>query len=275
MTTQKHPSFTRALITGASSGIGSALCRLLASKYIPLLITGRDASRLNALAQELSPLVEVAAFQADLENIEGRAKILDKIYQYQPNLIINNAGFGLYGEALTYETQEQLAIANVNAMAVLELTLEGARAMLSNGQKGTILNVSSAAAFQAFPCLAVYAASKAFVNSASESLDFEMRKHGIRVLASCPGMVSTAFSSRASGGEVLKDSVPSMSADFAAKQIWHQIEKQRPVHIFDWKTRFSIFLSRFVVPKSWVAALLSKIIESRHPHRTIIKINDK
>lgn len=270
---QPSTSYSRALITGASSGIGLALCRLLASKKISLLITGRDIGKLNALAQELSSTVDVIAFPADLDSDQGRAIIIDKIYQYLPDLIINNAGFGLYGEALTYETKEQLKIANVDAIAVLELTLEGARAMVSAGQKGVILNVSSAAAFQVFPCLAVYAASKAFVNSISESFDFEMRKHGIRILASCPGMVSTAFSSRAAGVHIAKENVQTMTADFAAKQIWRQIEKQKILHIFDWKTRFATWLSRFIVPKSWVAAIITKIIEARHPHRKIITQN--
>lgn len=265
------PKFSRALITGASSGIGSALCRLLASKNIPLIITGRDSTRLNVLVKELSSSVDVIAFTADIDSPQGRTTIIDKIYEHTPNLIINNAGFGLYGEALTYETQEQLKIVDVNAVAVLELTLEGARALISARQKGTILNVSSASAFQVFPCLSVYAASKAFVNSFSQSLDFEMRKYGIRILTSCPGMVSTNFSARAAGTESVNENVPKMSAEFAAQQIWQQIENEKPLYIFDWKTYFSTLLSRFLVPKSWVAALLTKIIEARHPPRNIIE----
>lgn len=261
--------FSLALVTGASSGIGEALSRLLASKNIPLMITGRNAAKLNQLAQELTPFVDVIAFTADLADASGRSLIINKIYEYHPDLIVNNAGYGLYGQALSYETKDQLGIANVDAVAVLELTLEGVRAMLSENQKGIILNVSSAAAFQVFPCSAVYAASKAFVNSISESFDFELRKQGIRVLTSCPGMVSTEFSSRASGVKTFDQKVPMMTAEFAAQEIWRQIENEKRVHIFDWRTRLGTILSRFI-PTSWVANLMMKVIEARHPPRSLI-----
>lgn len=263
--------FKLALVTGASSGIGAALCRLLASKGISLIASGRNADRLQALADELKPESNVIPLTADLATQEGRKRIVDALYQYQPDLVVNNAGFGLYGEALTYETREQVEILNVNSAAVLELTLEGARAMISAEKKGVILNVSSAAAMQVFPCMAVYSASKAFVNQMSESLDFEMRSYGVRILASCPGVVLTSFRTRAAGIENVPENTPAMSAEFAAEQIWRQIQKEKPLHVFDWKTRLATYLSRFIVPKSWVAALLTKIVESRHPPRKILK----
>lgn len=257
-----------ALVTGASSGLGTALCYLLASKNIPLIITGRDVGRLNALAVELKPFVDVIVFAADLAEAEGRTKVVEHIYEYRPDLIINNAGFGLYGEALTYTTKEQLEIVQVNAAAVLELTLEGARAMASAQQKGVILNVSSAAAWQVFPCFTVYAATKSFVNHISEALDFEMQPFGVRVLVSCPGMVSTSFSSRAAGRPVISHRKGAMTAVFAAEQIWWQIEKRKRVHIFDWKTRLATYFS-FFWPTSWKAYFLSKVIKSRHSPRSL------
>lgn len=261
--------FSLALVTGASSGIGTAFCHLLASKNIPLMITGRDAGRLNALANELRAFVDVVVFAVDLAEAEGRATMIKYMYDYRPDLVINNAGFGLYGEALTYETKEQLEIVQVNATAVLELTLEGARAMLSAQQQGVILNVSSAAAEQVFPCLAVYAATKTFVNQISEALDIEMQPYGIRVLTACPGMVSTAFSSRAAGQPVVSKTKGVMTANFAAEEIWWQIRKGKRKHIFDWKTRLATYFSS-LLPTCWTARFLAKIIESRHPRREII-----
>jgi short-subunit dehydrogenase len=263
-----HERFSLALVTGASSGIGTALCHLLASKNIPLIITGRDVGRLNALAAELKPFVDVIVFAADLSELEGRAAAIKSIREYQPDLIINNAGFGLYGEALTYDTKEQLEIAEVNAIGVLELTLEGARSMVSAGQAGVILNVSSAAAEQVFPCLAVYAASKTFVNQISESLDFEMSPHGIRILTACPGMVATAFSSRAAGQTIPSKGFGVMTASFAAEEIWMQIVKRRRKYIFDWKVRLVTYFS-MCLPTSWKARFLAKTIESRYPPRTL------
>jgi len=99
--------FSLAFVTGASSGLGAGICRLLASKGIPLLITGRNVERLKILADELQMLVPVEIIAADLSIEKERERLIDKIHEHVPDLIINNAGFGLYGPALTYETRQQ------------------------------------------------------------------------------------------------------------------------------------------------------------------------
>jgi short-subunit dehydrogenase len=263
------PEFSLALVTGASSGIGTSLCRLLARQGIPLLVTGRNSERLNALAEELKTMVPVIALSADLSLPQDREKLVEKINAYAPDLVVNNAGFGLYGEALSYETKEQLEIVNINASTVLSLTLESARAMIAQGKKGVILNVSSSADFLVFPGLAVYAATKAFVTQFS--LDFEMRQHGVRVLAACPGVVETNFRSRASGVVQESSNDPSaMSAEFAAKKLWWQIKKRKRVHMFDWKTRVAVCFARYFMPKALLAPILAKTIASYHPKRSLV-----
>lgn len=271
---KNHPQFNLALVTGASSGIGEALCELLASKKINLIINGRNVAKLNELAAKLRHNVDVTVLPADLAHSDERAEFIEKIYQFLPDLVINNAGFGLYGEALTYETKTQLEILEVNGNAVLDLTLESARALISANKKGVIMNVSSAAAMQVFPCFAIYAATKVFVNHFSESLDYEMKPYGIRVLASCPGMVETKFRIRAGGFPTPNQSHPKiMSASFAAKEIWHQIERGKSLHVFNWKYRLATFLTRYLLPKKWVADGVRNHIESRHPPRSLIKRN--
>ena len=135
------------------------------------------------------------------------------------------------------------------------------------------MNISSAAAFQVFPYFSVYSASKAFVNQLSQSLDYELKPHGVRVLASCPGMVATQFRRRASGG--FEAQPPSSSAVmtpyYAAQKIWSQIQKRKPLDIFNWKYGLMAFLSKYVLPKSWVASKIADSIESRHAPRTIVK----
>jgi short-subunit dehydrogenase len=258
-----------ALVTGASSGIGQALCRLLADKGIDLLITGRQEERLNSLVEEFRENVSVIAFTADLALPEGRRRVVDKIHEYQPDLVVNNAGFGIYGQAIEHSIRGELEIAEVNALAVLELTLEAARTMIKGGKKGTILNVSSAAAFQVFPMLATYSAAKAFVNQLSESLDYETRGKGVRVLVACPGMVNTGFRSRASGEEAADADNPTvMSASFAAEQLWKQIVNQQGLSIFDWKTRLGTFFSRNILPKAFVAKLIARNIGKRIKQRS-------
>lgn len=266
---QRTTKFSLALITGASSGIGAALCHLLARQGIPLLITGRDEVRLHSLVQELQKLVKVTSFAADLKNEKGRQRLIEKIHHYKPDLVINNAGFGLYGEALTHETGSQIELLNVNTNAVLESTLEAAKTMIGANKTGVILNVSSAAGELIFPSFAVYSSSKAFVTHFSQSLDFELQPHGVRVLVACPGVVNTPFRARASGMHADSNHRVSMSAECAAKQIWKQIEERKRKHIFDWKTRWGIYLS-WLISTKWLTRLLSAKIQSYQPVRPLI-----
>lgn len=259
-----------ALVTGATSGIGKATCDLLAQKGIHLIISGRNQEELQHLQKVLSKTVNVQMIQADLSQSEGRKRVIEILHTQVPDLVINNAGFGLYGEALTYTTEEQVKILEVNGKAVLELTLEAARALISLNKKGVILNVSSGAAFQILPNMTVYAASKAFVNHFSQAFDFEMKNHGVRVLTLCPGMVATDFQVRA-GGESLDRQPGVMTASFVAHQIWKQIEELNPLFIIDWKYRLLTFLS-FFFPKSWIAKTVERNIAKRISPRNLIRI---
>ncbi|MCE2981933.1 MAG: SDR family NAD(P)-dependent oxidoreductase [Parachlamydia sp.] len=260
-------TYELALVTGATSGIGYALCRLLARQGISLLVTGRNAAQLGALQKEFPDLVH-KAFTADLSTSEGVAQIIEIIQEYSPDLVINNAGFGLYGDVLSYSMEESEKMIAVNIEAVMKLSIEAARALVSNQQKGTILNVASAAAFLTAPILAVYAASKAFVVSFSSSFDQEVKSHGVRVLAACPGMVETAFSERA-GANKRHEKQGVMSVDYAAEAIWKQILRLKPVEIIDWKVRLLICLSR-CLPRKWSAALFKNIMLERIAPRPLI-----
>lgn len=258
-----------ALVTGATSGIGEALCFLFAQKGLSLLITGRDKHRLDLLVQQLSPQIILQAIEADLSTADGRQKVINLIHDYGPDLIINNAGFGLYGEALTYQTEDQEKMIEVNVVAVTELTLEAARTLISAGKEGVIFNMSSAAAFQVIPNMAIYAASKAFVNHFSQGLDEEVKKYGIRILTICPGMVKTSFSRRA-GLVGQEKKVGVMSADFVACEVWKQVQNLKSLTIIDWKYRFLTRLSAWL-PLSWTAAIVKRNIAERIAPRNLIK----
>jgi short-subunit dehydrogenase len=117
--------------------------------------------------------------------------------------------------------------------------------------------------------MAVYAASKAFVNHFSQAFDLEMKPYGIRVLTICPGMVATEFQKRA--GSINDQKMWAMSPTFVAEQIWKRIKRLEPLSIIDWRYRLLTFLSYFV-PKSWSAAVEQRIIAKRIRPRTIIKI---
>ena len=246
-----------ALITGASSGIGEALARLLAQKNIPLILTGRNRDRLQALAAELQ------AEWLALDLAKDRKPLLDLIQTRAPDLVINNAGFALYGPALHSTLKEQKEIFEVNGTAVLEISLEAARALKSAKRSGVICNISSIAGEFSFPMLSVYAATKSFVTSFSKSFDAEMAPFGIRILVSLPGQIATSFAMRASQGRYEQQSSwVTLPIPYAAEQIWRQIERRKGVHIIDWRYRLALWLSK-VIPRFLLEKGLSRSILSR------------
>lgn len=260
MKNQKN-QFSLALVTGATSGIGYALCHLLAKQGIHLIIVGRNASQLSLLEEQLQSKVNVTTLVADLAKENDRRNVVMLIKQYAPDLVINNAGFGLYGEAISHPTDAQLEILDVNGKALLELTLEAAKKLVSQGKQGVILNVASAAAYLVAPQMAVYAAAKSFVKQASQALDFELQPKGVRVLVACPGMVDTAFATRAAG-KPIKIPYLTMTPEYAAEQIWWQIQKGKQCHLFGWRTRWGVYLSK-LFPKRWIAKIMQKSIQER------------
>lgn len=257
----KH--YNLAFITGANSGLGKALAILLASKGIPLFLTARSEEKLEEVARQLRSQVSVTCHHADLSDPLSRQSLLKRLQELSPDLIINNAGFGLYGDALDYSTEEQVEILEVNAKALMEISLEGARALIQAKKKGTILNISSAAAFFAFPSFSVYAASKAFVNSFSQSLDGELSSKGVRVLCACPGQINTPFSVRASQGNFQKKRRFVISVEKAASLLYAQVEKERSLTIFDWRYRLGVFFGRFFIPKKLLTKSLRSSIRVR------------
>lgn len=259
VTLQGNPTLKTALVTGATSGIGEALCRLLARQRIDLIITGRDEAKLSALTEELKQHVHVFPIKADL--IQERQEVLSALKEYKPELVVNNAGFGLYGEVFDHSTQEEMDLMELNSNALLQITLEAVKTLKAAGKKGVVLNVSSAAGFLPFPCFTIYSATKAFVNHLSVSLDEELKRYGIRVLAACPGMVGTSFRERATKKEGVAPGAHSMDADEAAQHIWRQIVKGKQINIFNWKTRLMIFAARYLLPRALLMKILRDSIE--------------
>ena len=256
--------YSRALVTGASSGIGRALCELLAEEGIPLLITARNGEKLKEIQSDLGKKVDVQIFVADLSSSTSRASLLTAISGYAPDLIINNAGFGLYGPALSHSTEDLSAMLEVNSKAVLEISLEAAKWLSKGQRKGTIVNISSAASFFPFPYFSVYAASKSFVTIFSESLDRELSPSGIRVLTACPGMVNTSFRARASKGLFTGEIVFGFSQELAARKIYEQIKRGKSLSIFTWKYKIAVFVGR-LLPNKLREKILARSLSKRFP----------
>jgi hypothetical protein len=253
-----------ALITGATSGVGEALAKSLAQDKIPLFLTGRNKDALEKLHNELILETEVSIFAADLSIPKERLALLGEISKRKPDLVINSAGFGLYGKALTHPLAEQSKILQVNTLALTEITLEAARALIEEKKPGVIMNISSAAGFLPTPSFAVYSASKAYVTHFSLSFDAEVKKHGIRVLVSCPGQIKTSFRERASLGlNKNQESFQAMSVEKAAKLILKQILHKKPVEIIDFRYRILVFIARFLLPKDLVQKQMEAELEKR------------
>ena len=185
-----------ALVTGASAGIGVALACELAAGGANLVLTARRKERLEQLAHELSAAhkVRVEVFAADLAQTEAPQQIFAFTLTKQINvdLLINNAGFGAYGEFATVDTQRLLDMVQVNCSAVMHLTRLYLPQMLKQ-RRGDVLIVASTASFQAVPFISTYAATKAFDLIFAEGLAEEVKPHGVRVCALCPGSTESEF----------------------------------------------------------------------------------
>ncbi len=185
-----------ALVTGASAGIGWALAAQLAAGGTNLVLSARRRERLEQLADQLRSRekVRVLLVTADLT----RPSAPEEIFAFTQgkgiavDLLINNAGFGAYGEFSEIDLTRQLEMVQVNISAVIHLTYLYLRPMIQR-RSGDVLIVSSTAAFQAVPYISTYAATKAFDLLFAEGLAEEMRHYGIRVCALCPGSTSTEF----------------------------------------------------------------------------------
>ncbi len=190
------PDFRCALITGASSGLGLEYARQLAPHVETLVLVARRETLLAKIAQELvtrHPALRVKTFPCDLADAAGRNHLLNSLFQEElyPDCLVNNAGMGDYGEFRTSAWGKTEQMIRLNMEALTHLT----HALLPGliARRGAILNLSSLASVLPIPDFAVYAATKAYVTSFSEGLRLELRDHGVRVLAVCPGPVKTGF----------------------------------------------------------------------------------
>lgn len=184
------------LVTGASAGIGLAIASQLASGGSHLVLTARRQERLAALSRKLRNAhpIQVETFVADLKNPSAPEQLYEFVRAKGMviDLLVNNAGFGQYGELAQVETQRLLDMVQVNCTAVVHLTRLFLPDMIAR-RRGDILIVASTAAFQAVPYISTYAATKVFDLFFAEGLAEEMKPHGIRVCALCPGSTESEF----------------------------------------------------------------------------------
>jgi short-subunit dehydrogenase len=248
----------KAVITGASSGIGDALARRLARAGYDLLLVARREDRLKELAQALERdhKVKVQVLALDV-TADGAAP---KIVAAAPDadVIVNNAGYGKHAPAEDVSLEAATGMVRLNCEALTALT-QAYLPLLLQKRSGTILNVGSIAGFQPIPYFAVYAATKAYVSSLSVALDEEVRRRGVRVLVLCPGPVPTEFQTIA---DTTQDHAPAflrVSAQQVAEDAFWMIRKGRRVWVPNFFLRTAMFLERFV-PQRLVVYFAGKTV---------------
>jgi short-subunit dehydrogenase len=191
---------TYALITGASKGIGRALALQLAKKGYPVLLVARSRDELQALATEIITTYQVQArwLAIDLSETDATERVIKWCNDntYPVSILINNAGYGLWGGFENIDITGQLNVIGLNINTLVKLT-HGFIPLLKQQARAYILNVGSTAAYQAVPTLAVYSATKAFVLSFTRALRYELKNSTISVSCLSPGPTDTGFAHRA------------------------------------------------------------------------------
>ena len=185
-----------ALLTGASSGIGHSMAKILAGQGWDLVIVGRSTATLEKMRDELSSEqgVKVTVVEADLSQDGASQKVYDavKAQGIEVDYLINCAGIGDFGLFVESDLKRQEDMIHINDLALVSMTGLFAPEMVARGS-GRILNVSSVAAFQPGPLMSIYYASKAFVQSFTEALYVELKGTGVKVSVLCPGPTDTPF----------------------------------------------------------------------------------
>jgi short-subunit dehydrogenase len=182
------------LVTGASSGLGLEFARQLAARGSDLVLVARSADRLAAVADEMQARFRVAvtALPADLSLDAEVSRVAAFMETTEIDVLVNNAGFGTYGDFAGLDARREHAEMMLNAVAAVDLAHAALPYMLAR-RSGGIITVASSIAFQPSPRQAVYGATKAFGLAFSEALWAETRGTGVRIVALCPGPVETGF----------------------------------------------------------------------------------
>lgn len=231
----------KALITGASSGIGRDMAKYLASKNIDLILVARRKERLEELKKELD--VNVKIITLDLVVEENVYKLYEKCKKEDIDILINNAGFGLFGDFKDTSLETEINMINVNIKAPHILTKLFLQDFIKK-DKGYILNVCSSAGFMAGPKLNTYYATKNYLTKLTMAINEELRvlKSNVVISALCPGPVNTNFNDVAHG----TFSIKGLSPDYVAKYALDKMFKKKMIIIPGLSIKLGIFALRFI-----------------------------
>ncbi|MEN9800720.1 MAG: short-chain dehydrogenase [Pseudomonadota bacterium] len=251
-----------ALVTGGNSGIGLDLARLFARDGHDLVLVARDAGRLEQAAAELRGFkVNVETCVADLGRPGGldavKAALGDRVGKVE--VLVNNAGYGLQGAFAETPLEAELGMLQVNVVALTALTKWVLPGMVA-ARRGRILNVGSTAGFPPGPFMAVYYASKAYVNSLSQALSAELEGTGVTVTVLCPGPVETRFQAQAGmeGSRLMQMRAAVLPSAEVAEQGYRAMREGEPLVVPGLVNKLGVFGQRFL-PRAAITAMTRRL----------------
>ena len=234
----------KALVTGASSGIGRSVAIYLSKLGYDLIVVARREEPLIKLKLELKTDVEIIL--KDLSNVQNCIELYEQVKNEDIDILVNNAGFGAFGEFTEIELEKEINMLNTNILAVHTLTKLFLKDMVKK-DKGYILNVSSVASFMPGPLMAAYYASKAYVTRHAEAVAMELKKKKSNVYVGvlCPGPVDTNFNDVAG----VKFSIKPLSSEYVAKYAVRKMLKRKLIIVPGLFTKLTRFFAKIVPDK--------------------------
>ena len=238
----------KALVTGASSGIGLEISKYLDSIGYEIILVARDKEKLESVAKTLTHKPKIIVM--DLQQVEDIKSLYVLVKNDDIDILVNNAGFGLFGNFTETDLSKELSMIDINIKAVHILTKLFLKDM-KRKNKGYILNVASSAAFQSGPLMATYYSTKSYVYRLTEAINYENKKEKVNVQVSClcPGPVDTNFNKVAG----VRFSVKPLKTDYVAKYAIDQMLKGKMLIIPGFKMKCAKFFGRFVSDKKLMA----------------------
>ncbi len=242
----------KALITGASSGIGKAIAKELAKQGIDLILVARRGMALKELKKELP--VDVTCYQLDLSQMKNIEYLYKEVRKEDIDIVVNNAGFGLFGTFNETDITREFEMIDLNIKAVHYMTKLFLHDFVKK-DKGYILNIASSAGFLSGPNLSTYYATKNYVCRLDEAIYQELKemKSNVHITSVCPGPVDTEFNKVAGGTFASKG----ISAEYVAKVAVKGMFKGKMTVIPGFMTRVGLFFLKFL-PKKLVMPFISK-----------------
>lgn len=250
-----------ALVTGASAGLGRDFARLFAADGHDVVLVARRRERLEELAREIGGKdgVQAHVLPLDLSDRDAPRRCVDELRArgLAIDFLVNNAGLGTTGPFADADPAKQLEMIQVNVTTLVELT----RLLLPDmivRKRGRILNVGSTAGFQAGPFMAVYYASKAFVNSFSEALAYEFAGTGVTATVSCPGATETEFAGHAGNDSTLLFKLGAADSTSVAREAYAAMMAGRRMVVHGFTNKLGVQALR-VSPRAVVVGLAARL----------------